>query len=133
MIWRNATSSLLSIATTLILSSTALAVEAPQLTRLSQTEVAEQMQQLPGWTTDGQRIDCTYEFENFVEAIAFVDRLVAPAEAAGHHPDIAIAYNKVTVSLTTHDAGGLTEQDFALALQIAQLSLTANEGCQSTR
>lgn len=132
MIWRSTVFSLLAIATTLSLSSSALAVEAPQLNRLSQTDVVEQLQQLPGWTTDGQRIDCTYEFENFVEAIAFVDRLVAPAEAAGHHPDIAVAYNRVTVSLTTHDAGGLTEQDFALARQIAQLSF-ADEGCESVR
>ncbi|WP_277874566.1 4a-hydroxytetrahydrobiopterin dehydratase [Microcoleus sp. FACHB-1515] len=95
---------------------------------MTQTEVTEQMQQLPGWTTDGQRIYCTYEFENFVEAIAFVDRLVAPAELAGHHPDIAIAYNKVTVSLTTHDVGGLTEQDFTLARQIDRL---ADEECQA--
>ncbi|NJL20215.1 MAG: 4a-hydroxytetrahydrobiopterin dehydratase [Leptolyngbyaceae cyanobacterium SM1_3_5] len=128
MIWQSATAKLLAIATTLILNSNALAVEAPQFDRLSQLEVAEQLQQLPGWTTDGQRISCTYEFENFVESIAFVDRLVAPAEAAGHHPDLAIAYNKVTVSLTTHDAGGLTEQDFALAQQIDRL---ADEECQS--
>ncbi|MBD2089644.1 4a-hydroxytetrahydrobiopterin dehydratase [Microcoleus sp. FACHB-1515] len=127
MIWQSATSSLLAIATTFILSSNTWATEAP-LHRLTQTEVTEQMQQLPGWTTDGQRIYCTYEFENFVEAIAFVDRLVAPAELAGHHPDIAIAYNKVTVSLTTHDVGGLTEQDFTLARQIDRL---ADEECQA--
>lgn len=129
MIWRSTISSLLATATTLILSSNALAVEAPQ-NRLSPIEVTAQLQQLPGWTTDGQRIYCTYEFENFVESIAFVDRLIEPAEAAGHHPDIAIAYNKVTISLTTHDAGGLTEQDFALAQQIDRL---ANQGCQFDR
>jgi 4a-hydroxytetrahydrobiopterin dehydratase len=51
----------------------------------------------------------------------FVNKLVEPAEAAGHHPDIAISYNKVTISLTTHDAGGLTEKDFAMAKQISSL------------
>jgi len=54
-------------------------------------------------------------------AIAFVNKLVAPSEAAGHHPDIEISYNKVTVNLTTHDAGGLTEKDFALAQEISAL------------
>lgn len=55
-------------------------------------------------------------------AIAFVNKLVAPSEAAGHHPDIEISYNKVTVNLTTHDAGGLTEKDFALAQEISALT-----------
>ncbi|MBE9181736.1 4a-hydroxytetrahydrobiopterin dehydratase [Oculatella sp. LEGE 06141] len=90
--------------------------------RLTPSAISGQIQQLPGWTTDGQRLSRTYEFTNFVEAIAFVNRLVEPAEAAGHHPDIAIAYNKVTVSLTTHDAGGLTQGDFDLARTISQLS-----------
>ena len=56
------------------------------------------------------------------EAIAFVDRLVEPAEAAGHHPDLAISYNQVTVSLTSHDAGGLTQKDFALAQTISNIA-----------
>jgi 4a-hydroxytetrahydrobiopterin dehydratase len=56
-----------------------------------------------------------------VEAIAFVNQIVEPAEAAGHHPDLEISYNKVTVSLTTHDAGGLTSKDFDLAQVISKL------------
>ena len=51
-----------------------------------------------------------------------MNKLVAPSEAAGHHPDIEISYNKVTVNLTTHDAGGLTEKDFALAQEISKLN-----------
>jgi 4a-hydroxytetrahydrobiopterin dehydratase len=50
-----------------------------------------------------------------------VNKLVEPAETAGHHPDLEISYNKVTISLTSHDAGGLTEKDFALARQISTL------------
>ena len=60
-------------------------------------------------------------FIDFVEAIAFVNKLVEPSEAAEHHPDIEISYNKVTVNLTTHDAGGLTEKDFVLAEKISAL------------
>lgn len=82
---------------------------------LSADEVAQQMQTIPDWTLAGQEISCTYRFEDFVEAIAFVNRLVEPAEAAAHHPDLTIAYNRVTLRLTTHDAGGLTELDFRLA------------------
>jgi 4a-hydroxytetrahydrobiopterin dehydratase len=85
------------------------------------------MQSLPGWTTDGTQLSRTYQFKNFVEAIGFVNRLVEPAETANHHPDIAISYNKVTISLTTHDAGGLTQQDFKLAQIISQLSLGSDK------
>ena len=88
---------------------------------LPQSEIEEQIQSIPQWQQEGQTITRTFEFKNFVEAIAFVDRLVEPAEAAAHHPDLAISYNKVTVSLTSHDAGGLTEKDFALAQTISQI------------
>jgi 4a-hydroxytetrahydrobiopterin dehydratase len=112
--------------TALMLLCGGSAIANPQLVRLSEAEVSTQLQQLPGWTTDGQQLSRTYEFANFVESIAFVNRLVEPAEAAGHHPDIAISYNKVTVSLTTHDAGGLTTQDFELARVISQLGDRSN-------
>lgn len=52
----------------------------------------------------------------------FVNKLVDPAESAGHHPDIEISYNKVRITLTTHDAGGLTQKDFELAKEISQIS-----------
>ncbi|MDJ0528931.1 MAG: 4a-hydroxytetrahydrobiopterin dehydratase, partial [Microcystis sp. M53600_WE12] len=63
----------------------------------------------------------TFKFNNFIEAIAFVNRLVTPAESLGHHPDITINYNRVTLSLTTHDVGGLSNLDFDLAQQIERL------------
>lgn len=88
---------------------------------LSDAEIAEQLTQLADWTLSGKKIELVRTFKNFVEAIAFVNQLVEPAEAAGHHPDIEISYNKVTVSVTTHDAGGLTPKDFELATVISGL------------
>lgn len=89
---------------------------------LTQTEIDQKIQAIPQWQQQEQTITRTFKFKNFVEAIAFVNQLVEPAEAAGHHPDIAIDYNKVTVSLTTHDAGGLTPMDFSLAETISKLN-----------
>lgn len=88
---------------------------------LSEVEINAQVSQLSGWTLQGKEILCQKRFKDFVEAIAWVNKLVEPAEAAGHHPDIAISYNQVTVSLTTHDAGGLTQMDFDLAQVISGL------------
>ncbi|MGL5795671.1 MAG: 4a-hydroxytetrahydrobiopterin dehydratase [Waterburya sp.] len=88
---------------------------------LTQTEIEQKIKTLPQWQQQNQAITRTFEFKNFVEAIAFVDKLVEPAEAAQHHPDLTISYNKVTVSLTSHDAGGITQQDFDLAKTISQL------------
>jgi len=88
---------------------------------LSDTEIQSRLEQLPGWEREGNAIQRVRTFKGFIEAIAFVNKLVEPAEAAGHHPDIAISYNKVTIDLSTHDAGGLTEKDFALASVISKI------------
>ncbi len=88
---------------------------------LSGAEIQERASQLEGWTVGGKELRTTRKFKNFVEAIAFVNQIVEPAEAAGHHPDLEISYNKVTVALTTHDAGGLTSKDFELAEIISLL------------
>lgn len=103
-----------------LLSSLALANE--PLVKLSEEEIARQLQDLPGWRLEDQKIRRTYQFKNFVESVAFVNRLVEPAEKAGHHPDITISYNQVIVSLTTHDAGGVTQQDLNLAQVISQIT-----------
>ena len=95
---------------------------APDSIVLSETEIDDRLETLPGWTTDGKEISRTFEFEDFVTAIDFVNRLVEPAESAGHHPDLIVSYNKVTVNLSTHDAGGLTPIDFTLAEEISQLA-----------
>ena len=88
---------------------------------LTDTEIQERAKQLEGWTVEGKELKLTRKFKDFVEAIAFVNQLVEPAEAAAHHPDLEISYNKVTVTLTTHDAGGLTSQDFDLAQVIFKI------------
>jgi 4a-hydroxytetrahydrobiopterin dehydratase len=90
--------------------------------RLSESAIAERIQRLPGWAIDGANLSCTYQFGNFVEAIAFVNRLVEPAEALQHHPTLTIAYNRVSINLTTHDAGGLTDLDFDLAETMTRLA-----------
>lgn len=90
--------------------------------RLSEETIAHHLQSLPGWSRQGETLHCTYAFADFVAAIAFVNTLVEPAEALAHHPDLAIAYNRVSITLSTHDAGGLTALDFALAEAIAQMA-----------
>jgi len=88
---------------------------------LTDAEIQKRANQLEGWMVEGKELRITRKFKNFVEAIAFVNQIVEPAEAAEHHPDLEISYNKVTVSLTTHDAGGLTSKDFDLAQVISKL------------
>lgn len=89
---------------------------------LSDSEIKTQLDQLPKWSQKGKTIESVRTFNDFVEAINFVNKLVEPAEAAGHHPDIAISYNKVTITLTSHDAGGLTDSDFTMAKTISEIS-----------
>lgn len=88
---------------------------------LSESEIQSRAAQLTGWIVEDQALKQTCRFQNFIEAIAFVNRLVEPAETVNHHPDIAISYNQVELTLTTHSAGGLTEKDFDLAKTISQL------------
>jgi len=68
-----------------------------------------------GWMVEDGALTKTFTFHDFVHAMQFVNRLAESAEEAQHHPDIDIRYNKVTVGLSTHDEGGITEKDFALA------------------
>ncbi|MBW4507888.1 MAG: 4a-hydroxytetrahydrobiopterin dehydratase [Scytonematopsis contorta HA4267-MV1] len=89
---------------------------------LNDSEIREKINTLSGWTTEGSKLVCTRTFKNFIQAIDFVNKLVEPAESAGHHPDIEISYNRVKINLTTHDAGGLTQQDVDLAQVISQIS-----------
>ncbi|ABA22126.1 pterin-4-alpha-carbinolamine dehydratase [Trichormus variabilis ATCC 29413] len=89
---------------------------------LGDAEIQSQASKLSGWTLEGSKLQTTRKFKDFIEAIAFVNKLVEPAESAGHHPDIEISYNKVKVTLTTHDAGGLTQKDFDVAATISQIN-----------
>lgn len=90
--------------------------------RLSEPEIGQALAALSAWERDGQQITRTFEFVDFPAAIRFVNALAEAAEAAQHHPDVDIRWNKVTLTLTTHDAGGLTEKDFSLARQLDALA-----------
>ena len=89
---------------------------------LSDTEVKNALAGAPGWELDGVEIVKEYKFKDFAEAMAFVNRVAEAAEAASHHPDIDIRWNKVRLVLSTHSQGGLTANDFALAGQIEGLA-----------
>jgi 4a-hydroxytetrahydrobiopterin dehydratase len=89
--------------------------------KLSHDEITAGLVSVPAWKREGEAIVRTYAFKDFPAAIRFVNAVAPHAEQAGHHPDIDIRWNKVTLSLTTHDQGGLTEKDFALARQIDQV------------
>ena len=85
--------------------------------------VQSRLRRIRGWELARRpmRIHRTYEFPTFMAAVRFVDFVAELAEAADHHPDLDIRYNKVHVALSTHDAGGITDKDFALVKQIDQL------------
>ncbi|QEQ01367.1 4a-hydroxytetrahydrobiopterin dehydratase [Thermosynechococcus sp. B0] len=90
--------------------------------RLSAADIEAQLANLAGWKLAGDRLEQTFVFKDFLGSIAFVNRLVDPAEQAGHHPDLSISWNRVTVCLTTHDAGGITQKDIDLAKVISDLA-----------
>jgi len=81
-------------------------------------EVRARLAKTPGWDLDGNTIRKRFRCPSFPAAITFVDKVAEIAEAADHHPDITINYDRVTLTLSTHAAGGLTERDFALAAEI---------------
>ena len=82
---------------------------------LSSEDIARLLKKIPEWDLDGKRITRTLEFDGFEESVEFVNDVADIAEKHGHHPDIDIRYDKVVLALTTHSAGGLTEEDFLLA------------------
>jgi 4a-hydroxytetrahydrobiopterin dehydratase len=90
--------------------------------KLERQQVAEGLQKLPNWTLNGDQIERLLNFENFVDAMIFVNKVAEIAEEEQHHPDIRIVYNRVTLALTTHDAGGLTQKDLRMARQIDSLA-----------
>jgi len=91
--------------------------------KLETAQIAAVLTTVPQWTRRGDAIVRTFQFKDFPAAIKFVNAAAAAAEHAWHHPDIDIRWNKVTLVLTTHDAGGLTQKDFELAREFDQLSL----------
>jgi 4a-hydroxytetrahydrobiopterin dehydratase len=96
---------------------------APPMPKLDDGQIAAALAAVPQWTRQDDVIARTFQFKDFPAAVKFVDAVAVAAEQAWHHPDIDIRWNKVTLTLTTHDAGGLTQKDFDLAGQFDQLSL----------
>jgi 4a-hydroxytetrahydrobiopterin dehydratase len=88
---------------------------------LNTNEIHDKLSSLPGWEVKDGQLAKTFIAQDFQSAIAFVVRVAFFAEAADHHPDIAIAYNKVGIALSTHSEGGITEKDFALAEKIERV------------
>ncbi|MGD0166541.1 MAG: 4a-hydroxytetrahydrobiopterin dehydratase [Gaiellaceae bacterium] len=86
-----------------------------QVERLSDLRVAELAASVPDWSLGEGMISRQFDFADFVESMAFVNRVAALAEERDHHPDIEISYNHVRIDLSTHRVGGLTEKDFELA------------------
>ena len=91
--------------------------------KLADVQINSALAPVPNWQRNGDVISRTFQFKDFPAAIKFTDAVAELAEEAWHHPDIDIRWNKVTLALTTHDAGGLTEKDFELAKKFDALSL----------
>lgn len=91
------------------------------MAKLTPTQIKTELQTVPDWKKKGSAISRTYPFKDFPAAIKFVNALAKIAEKEWHHPDIDIRWNKVTLTLTTHDEGGLTEKDFSLARKFDRL------------
>ena len=88
--------------------------------RLGSEDIMARLASSEMWALSGEAIQHTFTFDDFLGAMAFVNAVATLAESVGHHPDMLIRWNKVTLTLVTHDAGGLTELDFSLADSIAE-------------
>ena len=88
------------------------------MTRLNDEEIDERLAELPGWERDGDAIKRAFKLDDFKGSVDFVNRLTPEAEDMNHHPDLAISWNEVTVTITTHSEGGLTANDFELARKV---------------
>lgn len=86
--------------------------------KLTDDDIEQRLEGLTGWNRDGDTIERSCEFDGFNEALGFINRIAEHADEADHHPEIFNVYNQVELTLTTHDAGGLTEKDFQLAEKI---------------
>lgn len=90
--------------------------------KLSEDAIDQALLTVPEWALVGEAIQRTFQFKNFRQAMAFTVEIAVKAEAADHHPDILIRYSRVTLTLQTHDAGGITEKDFALAREADEIA-----------
>ncbi len=92
------------------------------MARLDEAQVRERLGEVPGWELAGQAIRKQFELGDFKGSVEFVNRLTPVAEEMNHHPDLEISWSEVTVSITTHSEGGLTDNDFELAKKIDSLA-----------
>jgi len=84
---------------------------------LTPRQIKASLKALPNWSQRGQTICRTFKFEGFLNSMVFVERIAPKAQKSNHHPDIYIRFDQVTLTLTTHDEGGITEKDFSVARQ----------------
>jgi 4a-hydroxytetrahydrobiopterin dehydratase len=89
--------------------------------KLTSAQIKTALASVPDWKKKGSAITRTFQFKDFPPAVKFVNAVARLAEKEYHHPDIDIRWNKVTLTLSTHDAGGLTEKDFSLAKQFDRI------------
>lgn len=89
--------------------------------KFTDVEVAAALAELPGWQAEGDMLVRELTFPGHIEAVGFVVRVAMAAEVMDHHPDLRIVYNRVDVRLSSHDAGGVTGRDIALAKRINEL------------
>ena len=89
---------------------------------LTEDELRAALDDLPGWTPQDERIVKTFRFRDFAGALDFLNRVAQPAEEQDHHPDVAIHWNELTLTLWTHASGGITRRDVRLAHAIEQLA-----------
>jgi 4a-hydroxytetrahydrobiopterin dehydratase len=92
------------------------------VSRLPEGDIEARLGELEGWRREGDAITKSYKRGDFVGSVRFVESVVEPAEEMGHHPDLEISWDEVTVTITTHSEGGLTENDFELARRIDALA-----------
>ena len=90
--------------------------------KLSESEITAALAGLPGWTYAGGKLHREFKFDDFVHAWGFMSRCALVAESMNHHPDWSNVWNRVTVELMSHDAGGITQNDLELARRMNQLS-----------
>ena len=86
--------------------------------KMSESEIKSALEAIPEWHEVGGELQRTFQFDDFVASMAFVNKVASAAESDDHHPDILVRYNKVTLTLSTHDANGITGRDFKLATTI---------------
>lgn len=90
------------------------------MAKLSDEQVTEALADLEGWSRDGDKIAREFQFRDFIAALGFITQVGLLAEKANHHPELSNVYNRVTIALTTHDEGGITEKDIALAAAVSE-------------